>query len=71
MYQTVPPAPHQAMTYRCDDLEPCAMLRRTVCLQSVSKDVEGGSGRQCQRRANSDPLAAGGFYGGFARSSQR
>jgi hypothetical protein len=54
MYQTVPKATRQAVTYRCDDLEPCAMLRRTVCLQSVSKDVEGEFGppdserRQCR-----------------------
>jgi hypothetical protein len=42
------------MTHRCEDLDPCAILGRTVCLQSVSKDVEGEFGppdserRQCR-----------------------
>jgi hypothetical protein len=53
-YQPAPEAALPLMTHHCEDLDPCAILGRTVCLQPVSKDVEGEFGppdserRQCR-----------------------
>jgi hypothetical protein len=44
------------MTCVCDDSDPCAMLRRAVCLTPVSKDADGEFGPpESERRACREP----------------